>query len=73
MVENVATLENVWNAETAAANGLEIVTSWTVDDRKRARRQIYDLTRMLRGEIANGLNLGAIPAENRQRYQRQKT
>jgi len=63
MVENVATLENVWNAETAAANGLEIVTSWTVDDRKRARRQIYDLTRMLRGEIANGVNMDAIPAE----------
>lgn len=63
MVENVATLANVWNAETAAANGLEIVTSWTADDHKRARRQIYDLTRMLRGEIANGVNLDAIPAE----------
>jgi len=63
IVENVANLTNVWNAETAADNGLEIVTSWTADDRKRARRQIFDLARMLRGEIANGANLGAIPAE----------
>jgi len=59
---NAETLNTV---ENAVQNGLTIVYNLPCNDRKRARRAIYDLCRMLRGEIATGKNMAAVPAEIR--------
>lgn len=63
MVTDLNGLANVFNAENASANGLTVLYSTEMDDRKRARRAIYDITRMLRGEIKTGVTCNALPSE----------
>lgn len=53
---------NTITPTTAHDNGMNVLGTWPAPDRKRARRGLFDVCRMLRGDIATGKTFAAVPA-----------